>query len=82
MGANCNDKYHLSMFQFKTKEFVTSEKLTRKFGYNYIPPCFQLTYEADRKAAKLGIIERQFYKKIKIYKTRQLKWQKFFKLNY
>ena len=54
VGANCNDQYHLSRFQFKEEnaEFVRSVKLARELGDNYTPPCSQLTYEIDRQAAK------------------------------
>ena len=58
VGANCNDEYHLSRFQFieKDAEFVSSEELARDLGDNYIPPCSQLIYETDRQEANSGYL--------------------------
>lgn len=39
---------------------MSDEKFHRELGDNYIQPCFQLTNEADRWAAKQRILERRF----------------------
>ena len=59
VGANCNDEYHLSSFQFKEEdaEFVSSEELARELGDNYTPRCSQLRYETDRQEAKQRILK-------------------------
>ena len=65
--ANCNDEYQLSRFQFmeEDEKFVGSEELVRELGDNYIQPCSQLIYEADRQAAKQRILKRRFPERIK-----------------
>ena len=62
VGANCNNEYHLSRFQFKEEEaeFVSSDELAIELGNNYTPPCSQLSYETDWQAAKQRILKRQF----------------------
>ena len=66
-GAYCNNEYHLSRFQFKEEdaEFVSSEELARELGYNFTPPCLQLSYETDRQAAKQRILKRHFAEWVK-----------------
>ena len=58
---------YLARFRFKEndKDLVSDDELHRKLGDNYIPPCFQLTYEADRQAAKQRILERRFPERYK-----------------
>ena len=43
---------------------MSYEKLHRELGDDYISPCSQLTYEADRQAAKQRILERLFPERI------------------
>ena len=57
---------HLAVFRFKEddKDFVSDEKLHLELGDDYISPCSQLTYEADRQATELRILERRFPERI------------------
>ena len=50
---------HLARFHFKEDDeiFVTDEELHREFSDDYMSLCSQLTYEADRQAAKQRILE-------------------------
>ena len=41
------------------KDFVTDDKLVRELGLNYVYPCSQLTFEADKRIAKEQIVERK-----------------------
>ena len=61
-AAPSNKEMHLAMFRFKEDDenFVSHEELQRELGDDYISPCSQLTYEADRQAAKQRILERRF----------------------
>ena len=43
---------------------MSHEKLHRELGDDYISPCSQLTYKADRQAAKQRILERRFPEQI------------------
>ena len=63
VGASpSNEEMHLARFRFKEddEDFVSDEELHRELGDDYISPCSQLTYEADRQAAKQRILERRF----------------------
>ena len=61
-AALSNEEMHLARFSFKEddEDFVRYEELHRELGDDYISPCSQLTYEADRHAAKQRILERRF----------------------
>ena len=67
VGANCNDEYHLSKFQFKEEdaEVGSSVELARELGDYYTPPCSLLTHETDRQAAKQRILKRRFPERVK-----------------
>ena len=53
-AALSNEERQLARFRFKEddEDFVSHEELHRQLGDDYISPCSQLTYEADRQAAK------------------------------
>ena len=57
---------HLARFRVKEDDenFVSDEELHQELGDDYSPPCTQLTYEADRKAAKQRILERRSHKEL------------------
>ena len=61
-AAPSNKERHLARFRFKEDDdnFVSHEELHRELSDDYISPCLQLTYEADRQGAKQRILERQF----------------------
>ena len=65
-SAPSNEEIHLARFRFKEddEDFVSDEELHRELGDDYIPPCSQLTYEANRQAAKQRILERRFPERI------------------
>ena len=56
--APSNEERDLAKFRFKEDDenFVSHEKLHQELGDDYISPCSQLTYEADRQAAKQRIL--------------------------
>ena len=67
VGASpSNEEMHLARFRFKEddEDFVSDEELHRELGDDYISPCSQLIYEADRQAAKQRILERRFSERI------------------
>ena len=61
-----NKKMHLARFCFKKNDevFVSDDELHRELGDDYISPCSQLTYEADRQAVKQRIFERRHPERI------------------
>ena len=65
-AAPSDEERHFARFRFKKgdENLVSHELLHREFGDDYISPCYQLTYEADRQAAKQLILERRFPKRI------------------
>ena len=65
-AAPSNEERHLARFRFKEddEDFVSLEELHRELGDDYISPCSQLTYEANRQAAKQRILERRFPERI------------------
>lgn len=60
-AAPSNEERDLARFRFKEddEDFVSHEELHQELGDDYISPCSQLTYEADRQAAKQRILERR-----------------------
>ena len=66
-AATYCEKFDLARFRLKEEdgEFVSSEEMARELGDNYIPPCSQLTYEADWRAAKQRILESRYPESIK-----------------
>ena len=56
-----NNKPHLYVFRLKQneEEFVRDEEVSRELGFNYVSPCFQLTFEANIRNAKERILERR-----------------------
>ena len=64
--APFNEERHLARFCFKEDDgnFVSHKELHRELGDEYILPCSQLTYEADRQAAKQRILKRRFPERI------------------
>ena len=60
-AAPSNEESHLARYRFKEddEDFVSHEELHLELGDDYILPCSQLTYEADRVAAKQRILERR-----------------------
>ena len=65
-AAPSNEESYLARFRFKEDDenIVNHEELHRELGDDYISPCSQLTYEADRQSAKQRILERRFPKRI------------------
>ena len=65
------EEIHLARFRFKedNEDFVSDEEFHRKLGDDYSPPCFQLTYEADRQAAKQRILDRRSHKELELAST-------------
>ena len=63
-----NEEKHLARFRFKEddEDFVSNEELHRELDDDYISPCSELTYKADRQAAKQRILERRFPERIPI----------------
>ena len=65
-AAPSNEEMHLAKFRFKEddEDFVSDEELHRELGDDYLPTCSQLTFEADRQAAKQRILDRRFPERI------------------
>ena len=57
-----NKEMHFARFCYKEddEDFVSDEELHQGLGDDYISPCSQLIYEADRIAAKQRILEPKF----------------------
>ena len=60
-AAPSNEEMDVVRFRFKEddEDFVSHEELHQELGDDYNSPCSQLTYEADRQAAKQRILERR-----------------------
>ena len=60
-AALFNEEMHLAKFCFKEYEedFVNFQEQNRERGYDYISPCFKLTYNTDRQATTQRIIQRR-----------------------
>ena len=60
-SATSNNEPYLKVFRFKQndQDFISNDELCQELGPNYIPPCSQLTYEADIRIAKERILERR-----------------------
>ena len=69
--ASFNEEMHLAKFRFKEddEDFVSDEELHRELGDDYSSLCSQLTYEADRQAAKQRILERRSHKELESAST-------------
>ena len=67
-AAPSNEERHLARFRIMEddEDFVSHEELHRELGDDYISPCSQLTYKADRQAAKQRILERWFPERIQM----------------
>ena len=65
-AARFNEERHLARFRLNEddEDFVSHEELHRELGDDYISPCSQLNYEADRQAAKQRILERRVPERI------------------
>ena len=65
-AASSNEEMHFARFRFNEddEDFVSEKKLQLKLSDDYSLHCSQLTYEADRQAAKQRIIERRFPEQI------------------
>ena len=65
-AAPFNEERHLVKLRLKEddEDYVSHEKLHRELGDDYISPCSQLTYEADRQAAKQRVLKRRFPERI------------------
>ena len=64
--APLNEDIRLGRFCFKDddEDFFSDDELHQELYDDYISRCSQLTYEADRQAAKQRILERRFPKRI------------------
>ena len=59
--AISNNKHHVHVFRFKLddEKFVSDEEVLRELGSNYILPCYQLTFIANIRNAKMRILSRR-----------------------
>ena len=59
--APSKNKRHLARVRFKDddEDLVSHKNLQRELGDDYISPCSQLTYKADRQAANQRIREHR-----------------------
>ena len=60
-AAPSNEEREFARFCLKEddEDFVSHEEFHRELGDDYISPCSQLTYKADRQAAKQPILEHR-----------------------